>query len=182
MSEDCRVHRLNVTSSYLPIISVYLTGAAVLPLPDQSRMRSQLDALIPRYTQGHFHVESYVNGKFEYMKTLSPGPETPRSQRLFVIPAPLIRKFRKDLEGLSGFSISICNIITALVWIHVTRARASRLQQPKFKYDNTSIGISVNLRNRMMPPLQDDYTGNMALYAKATLPIADLITEQRYVI
>jgi hypothetical protein len=144
-------------------------------------MRSQLDALIPRYTQGHLHVESYVNGKFEYMKTLPSGPETPRSQRLFVIPALLIRNFRQNLEDRSGFSISICNIITALVWIHVTRARASRLQQPKFRYNNTSIGISVNLRKRMTPPLQDDYTGNMALYAKATLPIADLITEQRYV-
>lgn len=181
MFEDCRIHHLHVTSLYLPFRSLYLTGAAVLPLPDQSRMKAQLDSLIPRYTQGHLHVESYVNGKFEYLKTLPSGPETARSQRLFVIPAPRIRNFRKNLEGLSGFSISICNIITALVWIHVTRARASRLRQAKFKYDNTSIGISVNLRNRMTPPLPDDYTGNMALYAKATLPIADLLTEQRYV-
>ena len=144
-------------------------------------MRAQLDARIPRHTEGHLHIESYVNGKFEYKKTLSSGPETPRSQRLFVIPAPLIRYFRKELEGLSGLKISICNIITALLWIHVTRARASRLQQPKFKYDKTSIGISVNMRKRMTPPLDEDYTGNMALHAKATLPIAFLITEPRYV-
>lgn len=142
-------------------------------------MRVQLDARIPRHTEGHLHVESYVNGKFEYKKTLPSGPVTLRSQRLFVIPAPLIRDFRQKLESSTGLNISICNLITALLWIHITRARASRLQQPEFKYDKTSIGISVNMRERMSPPLDDDYTGNMALYAKATLPIADFITEPR---
>lgn len=125
-------------------------------------------------------VESYVNGKFEYQRTLPPGSETPRSQKLFVISAERIRSFRNELEDQSGLQISICNAITALLWIHVTRARAPRLQLPEFKYEESSIGISVNTRKRMTPQMSEEYTGNMALFAKATRPIAKLIAEERY--
>ncbi|KAF2790257.1 trichothecene 3-O-acetyltransferas-like protein [Melanomma pulvis-pyrius CBS 109.77] len=150
-----------------------------LDLPDQSKLRSQLDARIPMHAKGLDKIESYVNGKFEYQKTLPPGPETPRSQKLFVISAKRIRSFRSELQDQSGLQISICNVITALLWIHVTRARAPRLQLPEFNYEDSSIGISVNTRKRMTPQISDEYTGNMALFAKATRPIAKLIAEER---
>jgi hypothetical protein len=42
-------------------------------------------------------------------------------------------------------------------------------------FKETNIGIATDLRRRQQPPESADYMGNMALFSKGTLNIADLM-------
>jgi hypothetical protein len=70
----------------------------------------------------------------------------------------------------------MCNVLAALVWTHVTRARAARLVRSGLT--ETNVGIATDLRRRQRP-VTADYMGNMALFSKGTLDIADLTAEDR---
>lgn len=72
---------------------------------------------------------------------------------------------------------TMCNVIAALVWTHVTRARGDRLLQHGLQ--ETNLGIATDLRKRQNPCVPADYTGNMALFSKATLNVSDLLIEDR---
>ena len=69
----------------------------------------------------------------------------------------------------------MCNVLAALVWTHVTRSRGDRLLQNGL--NETNIGIATDLRRRQKPPETADYMGNMALFSKGTLNVADLLDE-----
>lgn len=71
----------------------------------------------------------------------------------------------------------MCNVLAALVWTHVTRARGERLLKKNCK--ETNIGIATDLRRRQQPPETAQYMGNMALFSKGTLKIEDLLAEER---
>jgi hypothetical protein len=71
----------------------------------------------------------------------------------------------------------MCNVIAALVWTHVTRARGDRLLAKGLK--ETNVGIATDLRRRQKPPETADYMGNMALFSKGSLSIPDLLAEDR---
>lgn len=59
----------------------------------------------------------------------------------------------------------------------MTRARAARLGDGD--HGETSIGISTDLRGRMDPQLDGKYMGNLALFSKGTLKVADITAEDR---
>jgi len=46
-------------------------------------------------------------------------------------------------------------------------------------FAETNVGIATDLRRRQEPPETTEYTGNMALFSKGTLDIADLMAEDR---
>jgi hypothetical protein len=94
---------------------------------------------------------------------------------LFVIPAASIRDYRDEMRPHfpEKDPPTLCNVLAALVWTHVTRARGKRLMERGFK--ETNIGIATDLRRRQQPPESADYMGNMALFSKGTLNIADLM-------
>lgn len=71
----------------------------------------------------------------------------------------------------------MCNVLAALVWTHVTRARGERLLQ--HGQTSTKIGIATDLRKRQKPPATTGYTGNMAIFSKGELEVADLMAEDR---
>jgi hypothetical protein len=73
----------------------------------------------------------------------------------------------------------MCNVLAALVWTHVTRARGKRLLEHGLT--ETNVGIATDLRKRQRPPITADYMGNLAIFSKATLNISDLLVEERYV-
>lgn len=151
-------------------------------IPDQSALRAELDARIPHAAPGHIPaVDAYINGTYEYTKTLP--DDTACSQRLFIIPASRIRSFREELKPFFPYySPTICNVISALVWIHVTRARVARLLKSgndEVLDQETNLGIAMDLRKKLSPPLGEEYMGNMANFAKSTLNIADLVSEDR---
>ena len=145
--------------------------------PDQSVLRKQLDARGSKFTEPlNTECMSYINGKNKYATNLP--PDAPCSQKLFAISAERIRNFREQLQDEFGCRITICNIITALLWIYVTRTRTSRLAPEDYIREKSSIGISANARRRMTPELSDDYTGNIALFTKCTSSVADLIEDK----
>ncbi|KAF2278060.1 uncharacterized protein EI97DRAFT_282490 [Westerdykella ornata] len=151
-----------------------LDGKSCVTIRDQSRLRMELDDRIP--VLGNPTADAYVREKFLYKHTLPPG--TACSAKLFVVPAARIRAFRDKLKECipNGLQLTICNVLTALVWIHVTRARAKRVLDAG--YSKSSLGIAVDSRRRMKPPVTEDHMGPMALFAKATLPIVDFLSEE----
>jgi hypothetical protein len=151
-----------------------LTFQADEKVPDQSTLRSQLDARIPLLESPT--ADAYIRNQFEYGKTL--GPKEACSAKLFVISAERIHAFRDKLlvDVCPSTKLTICNVLAALVWIHVTRARGARLL--KEKCGSTSLGISIDGRRRLDPPLSDDYMGDMSLFAKTTSLIEDFLSEE----
>lgn len=122
-------------------------------------------------------ADCYCAGSYNYTKTLP--DDTKCTQRLFVLPAARIREYRERLRPYfpASSAPTLCNVLAALVWTHVTRARAARLL--KHGYAQTNCGIATDLRRRWEPPVGADYTGNCALFSKCTAEISDLTAEER---
>jgi hypothetical protein len=138
-------------------------------------LRSHLDARIPPLISPA--ADAWIIDRFEYTKTL--GQDTPCSAKLFVISAAKIRAFRDKLRTYlkDDTKLTICNVLAALLWIHVCRARGKRLLEKECS--ESSAGIAVDMRKRLAPPLTEDYMGCMALFAKATVPLSKFLSEER---
>jgi hypothetical protein len=142
---------------------------------EQSLLRKVIDEQIS--SQPSASADCYGDGTFDYARTLP--KETKCAQRLFVIPVSRVREYRELLRPRFSKDTppTMCNVLAALVWTHVTRARACRLL--KCGLTETNVGIATDLRRRQRPPITADYMGNMALFSKGTLNITDLTAEHR---
>ena len=141
-------------------------------------MRKGLDSQTPNPPKGvRATAEAYIDGTYLYPKSLPEG--TPCTLRYFVISAQRIRDFRQSLRCHfpENSPPTICNVLAALVWIHVTRARAARMGD--CGQQETSIGIATDMRRRMDPPLSPNYMGNMAPFVKGSMKVADFLQEDR---
>ncbi|KAF2690943.1 hypothetical protein K458DRAFT_355283 [Lentithecium fluviatile CBS 122367] len=154
--------------------------------PDQSELRRRLDELAPATSlDTQPSADAYTDGVFTYDKTLEEN--APCELRYLVIPASTMRDYRDNLKQYfpRDSPPSICNVLAALLWIHVTRARVSRVgsckcrEQQGCEHKRTNIGIATDLRKRRDPHLSSDYMGNLALFSKGTLSIADITAEDR---
>ncbi|OAG07343.1 uncharacterized protein CC84DRAFT_1163549 [Paraphaeosphaeria sporulosa] len=144
---------------------------------DQRTMRRQVDNRAPTYACGQSPcAEAYVEGTYKYEKSLPDDTEC--TMKYLIISAARIRNYRDDLRKyFPGESPpTICNVIAALLWIHVTRARAHR--RGDCGKEETKIGIATDLRKRMSPPLQDNYTGNMAIFSTGALDVHELTKDE----
>jgi hypothetical protein len=141
-----------------------------------SLMRKAVDEQITPQ-RGEGSADCYCDGPPQYLKTLP--KETKCTQRLFVIPASRVREYREVLRAYfpEDTPPTMCNVLAALVWTHVTRARAGRLI--KCGLTETSVGIATDLRRRQHPPVTTDYMGNMALFSRGTMNVSDLTSEDR---
>jgi hypothetical protein len=162
------------------IVMLSLTWTAPRSVAEQqSLLREELEARVPAPTESLKNptADCYCDGKFEYKQTLP--SDTACAQRLFVIPAARIRDYRDQLRRYfpENNPPTMCNVLAALVWTHVTRARGERLV--KEGCEETNVGIATDLRRRQQPPETVDYMGNMALFSKGTLKISDLLAEER---
>lgn len=140
-------------------------------------MRRQVDDRAPAYACGKSpSAEAYVEGVYKYDKSLPESTEC--TMKYLIISAAHIRNYR---DGLSHYfpgemPPTICNVLAALLWIHVTRARAHR--RGDCGQEKTKIGIATDLRKRMDPPLQDNYTGNMAIFSTGAMAVQDLTKDE----
>jgi hypothetical protein len=145
----------------------------------QSLLREKLEARIPSPSQSIDEpvADCYCDGIYEYKRTLP--LDTTCTQRLFVMPAARVRDYRDQLRKYfpEKDPPTMCNVLAALVWTHVTRARGNRLMDSG--YEDTNIGIATDLRRRQQPPETADYMGNMALFSKGTLKVSDLMAEDQ---
>lgn len=142
----------------------------------QSQLRQVIDRHIVPQRLGS-HADCYCDGPPKYHKTLS--TETTCTQRLFVIPVARIRQYRDRLRPYfpPEHAPTMFNVLAALVWTHITRARGDRLLQHGLK--ETSLGITTDLRKRQSPRVPVDYMGNMALFSKGTFNVSDMLSEDR---
>jgi hypothetical protein len=164
--------------------------------PDQSQLRRELDKLAPSATpHKRPSADAYTDETFAYDKTLA--EDAPCTAKHLVIPASRMRDYRNYLKQYfpEDSPPSICNVLAALLWIHVTRARASRVgdcvctiasdevgskaERKDCEHKRTNIGIATDLRKRRSPELTPEYMGNLALFSKGTLSIADITAEDR---
>lgn len=122
-------------------------------------------------------ADCYCDGPPKYHQTLP--TETPCTQRLFVIPVSRVRQYRDQMRPYfsSEHMPTMCNVLAALVWTHITRARGDRLLAHGLK--ETNLGIATDLRKRQNPCVPADYMGNMALFSKGTLNVPDMLAEDR---
>lgn len=140
-------------------------------------MRRQLDKRAPTYACGQSpSAEAYVEGTYRYKKSLPDDTEC--SMKYLIISASRIRNYRDDLHKYFPGEPppTICNVLAALLWIHITRARAHR--RGDCGQEKTKIGIATDLRKRISPPLQDNYTGNMAIFSTASLEVQDFTADE----
>jgi hypothetical protein len=159
-----------------------MTVASNQKIPNQSLLREQLDARIKHFKSLPF-ADIYIREPFTYKKTLDgEHAPVPCSAKLFVFSAANIRAFRDKLQQPlpETKQLTICNVLTALVWIHVTRAREERMVRCGHK--ETTLAIAVNARSKISPPFNDDYMGILAMFfAKATVPIEEFANQKMYV-
>ncbi|KAF3036916.1 hypothetical protein E8E12_004258 [Didymella heteroderae] len=142
----------------------------------QSSLRVKLDERVSYKRMQKPTADCYCEGTYKYKKTLPDDTEC--TQRLFVLPAARIREYRESLRPHfpADSPPTLCNVLAALVWTHVTRARGARLLQHGLA--QTNCGIATDLRRRWQPPVGADYTGNCALFSKCTAEISDLTAEE----
>lgn len=162
------------------LLSSPLTQVAPVSVAEQqSLMRAKLEARVPMPSKlaETPKADCYCDGIHPYERTLP--ADTACAQRLLVIPAASIRDYRHRMRRHfpEDDPPTMCNVLAALVWTHVTRARGARLLHQG--QTSTSIGIATDLRRRQRPPETTEYTGNMALFSKGTLQVADLMAEDQ---
>jgi hypothetical protein len=164
----------NVRNNASVICSLTLS-APVSVANQQSLLRMEVEASVPPQLPQPFAADCYCDGIFSYKQTLP--RDTTCDQRLFVMPAARIREYRDRLRQYfpEDNPPTICNVLAALVWTHVTRARGKRLLEHGLM--ETNVGIATDLRKRQRPPITVDYMGNMAIFSKGTLNISDLMAE-----
>jgi hypothetical protein len=162
------------------IVSIVLSLTSPAPVSvaeQQSSLRKELEARVPPSPQSLENpvADCYCDGVYEYDRTLP--SDTKCAQRLFVVPVARIREFREQLRPhFSEDAPTMCNVLAALVWTHVTRARGNRLLAKGI--EETNIGIATDLRRRQKPPETAEYMGNMAIFSKGTMNISDLLAEE----
>jgi hypothetical protein len=160
------------------IVMWVLTEPDTMSIADeQSLLRQAVDKQISSQPSDGLVADCYCDGTYEYPKTLP--DRTSCTQRLFVIPAARVREYREHLRSYfpKDTPPTMCNVLAALVWTHVTRARAKRLVRSGLTV--TNIGIATDLRRRQQPPVPANYMGNMALFSRGTLSVSDFTMENR---
>lgn len=85
------------------------------------------------------------------------------SAKILRISASRIEKLRSDLQALTSLRVSSFITIAALIWMHVTRARAAALAKGNFT--TTTLGIAVDTRKHSSNEVLNNCMGNMATYA-----------------
>ena len=169
--------KIVVTHSSMSKTLVLIEPAPMNVAIKQSLLRLAVDEQLSYPRSEVSTADCYCDGTHSYRKTLP--KETKCTQRLFTVSAARIRDYREKLRPHfpKDTQPTMCNVLAALVWTHVTRARSARLI--RCGYTKTSIGIATDLRRRHQPPVPAEYMGNMALFSRGTLNISDLTAEDR---
>lgn len=100
--------------------------------------------------------------------------------RILTFKATIVQKLeeaiREQLKKNTGSTTWVSNIacLSSLIWVAVVRARRARLDPA----ETTKIGIAVNCRSVMKPPLPEEYFGNCIVHTNATAKVSDFLFNQ----
>ena len=80
---------------------------------------------------------------------------------------------KQHLKTTTGEQVWVSNIacLSSLIWVAVIKARQARLDP----CETTKIGIAVNCRSVMDPPLPEEYFGNAIVHTNATANVSELL-------
>ncbi|KAL4199928.1 hypothetical protein AMTRI_Chr03g53780 [Amborella trichopoda] len=82
-------------------------------------------------------------------------------------------KARASVRCPSGGGYSTYESVVSHVWQKVTRARGASVGEEEI----SQVGISVNLRTRLVPPIPREYFGNMVLWAFPRTTVHELLSQ-----
>ncbi|ERN01336.1 hypothetical protein AMTR_s00002p00257100 [Amborella trichopoda] len=82
-------------------------------------------------------------------------------------------KARPSVRCPSGGGYSTYESVVSHVWQKVTRARGASVGEEEI----SQVGISVNLRTRLVPPIPREYFGNMVLWAFPRTTVHELLSQ-----
>ena len=107
--------------------------------------------------------------------TPSKLPPPPGSSKIFKFSVQKLAAVRASLSSVIPAShLTINNIVSALIWSHISHIRFSRSQQPEGA-PQSRLGFAINGRKVLFPPSSTDekdvpYVGNVNLLAQTALP------------
>jgi BAHD acyltransferase len=93
--------------------------------------------------------------------------------KVLSISANRVSAIRTELGYITNTRISTFIALAAMMWTHVTHARAPSLQQGN--YTTTTLGIAVDMRKRAGEEFAQDFMGNMALYATTDFDVGSIL-------
>ena len=128
--------------------------------------------------------------KIQWEKALPPATERPRMiGRCFQIKTDEVTVLKHQINSLlasndgtntdpnqSGRWISTQDTYCALLWHAITRARLQD-RNDEVSGGKSRLGIPINIRSKLNPPLPSDYLGNAAADAYAELSLDHLLSE-----
>ncbi|KAH6772757.1 hypothetical protein C2S52_004430 [Perilla frutescens var. hirtella] len=111
----------------------------------------------------------------------SPSNESPAklSERVFCLTkervAALKSKANQEMEGVSNGKISSLQAVIAHLWRSIIRCRLSKGGDDEEETTTTTFEIPMGARQRMNPPLPDEYFGNAVFPGIVTLEAGKLL-------
>lgn len=144
---------------------------------DRSPLMSDHESWITVPQQGH---EAYiVKSAPETVLPQATLPTIPPMQSvIFHITPEKVQLLKSECTGLdkSAAPVSANSAISALFWRVVSRVRLGVEGVSDNERITSMLGMAVNARSRLDPPLHEDYFGNVNIYSATVLPLSTLVS------
>ncbi|KAK0642898.1 hypothetical protein B0T16DRAFT_511917 [Cercophora newfieldiana] len=129
------------------------------------------------------NLDFMTDYNFDASHDPTPNPSAPlpaATCKILAIPASRISSLRKEVLELLRASldenafVSTTDIVCALTWIFITRARSSRLEPNQVSHFAAAVNIRNKLEDGMEPPMGTDYLGNAFIRVLANSTVGEL--------
>ncbi|CAH0045078.1 unnamed protein product [Clonostachys solani] len=178
----CAHHHVFDASGLAEVIRLWsLAAAGILPSAQPSgvdRVNQLTKALGGSFDVASAHTVEHLwdsHPEFSRSPPAMPSEFPSCTSKLFRISMDKIEKLKQSVSGSMAVTPTTTNIVTAMLWIAITRARAKRT--PALASSTTQLVSAVNCRQRVGLGSQAGsvpYFGNVVQYAMAALSTGEL--------
>jgi len=107
-----------------------------------------------------------------YLVSWVPWIKPKVDSRVFHFSPASLKKLQASVAAHTSERFSTHDAVVALAWRCITRARFFTTKKTHLLPEKSMLSLSVNVRNRLEPPLANEYFGNAALFGPSQLPAA----------